>query len=130
MPICTVERKRFGDSASLRAARAPLSPASARSLRRALREETIAVSDMARRPLRRARTTMTAICSATPLMRSPCTRGGMVPNPSSLCTQVTLLWSSGAAPGGDVDLGLRPGGRGTGVARDQQAVDLPGYVAL
>src|SRR5215212_11474604 len=45
-------------------------------------------------------------------------------------TQVTLLWSSGAAPGGDVDLGFRPGGRGTGVARDQHAVDLPGHVAL
>src|SRR5215212_5834318 len=49
---------------------------------------------------------------------------------ASLFTQVTLLWSSGAAPGGDVDLGFRPGGRGTGVARDQHAVDLPGHVAL
>jgi hypothetical protein len=61
MPICTVERKRFGESASSSAARAPLSPASARCLRRALREETSAVSDMAKKPLRRVRTTMTAI---------------------------------------------------------------------
>ena len=29
-----------------------------------------------------------------------------------------------------MDLGFRPGGRGTGVARDQHAVDLPGHVAL
>jgi hypothetical protein len=28
-----------------------------------------------------------------------------------------------------VDLGFRPGGRGTGVARDQHAVDLPSDVA-
>src|SRR5918993_2131818 len=45
-------------------------------------------------------------------------------------TRVTLLWSSGAAPGGDVDLGFRPGGRGTSVATDQHAVDLPCNVAL
>src|SRR5215204_5744966 len=59
-------------------------------------------------------------------------RGPTVPWPLflPLFTQVTLLWSSGAAPGGDVDLGFRPGRRGTGVARDQHAVDLPGYVAL
>src|SRR5215208_6405508 len=59
-------------------------------------------------------------------------RGPTVPWPLflPLFTQVTLLWSSGAAPGGDVDLGFRPGGRGTSVARDQHAVDLPGYVAL
>src|SRR5918993_2536262 len=47
-----------------------------------------------------------------------------------LYTQMTLLWSSGAAPGGDVDLGFRPGGRGTSVARDQHTVDLPCNVAL
>src|SRR5215203_3383251 len=50
--------------------------------------------------------------------------------PSLLFTEVTLLWSSGAAPGGDVNLGLRPYRRGTDAARDQHAVDLPGYVAL
>ena len=45
-------------------ARAPLSPAWARSLRRALREETSAVSDMAKRPLRRGSATMIAIWKA------------------------------------------------------------------
>src|SRR5215207_5728286 len=82
MPICTVERKRVGESANFSAARAPLSPASARSLRRALREETSAVSDMAKRPLKRVRTTMTAICNPTPSIRGSCTRGARFPNPS------------------------------------------------
>jgi hypothetical protein len=48
----------------------------------------------------------------------------------SLFTGVTLLWSSGAAPGGDVGLLFRTCRRGTGAAREQHAVDLPGYVAL
>jgi hypothetical protein len=49
---------------------------------------------------------------------------------SYLFTRVTLLWSSGAAP--DVDEGLvsRSCRRGTGAARDQHTVDLPGEVAL
>src|SRR5215207_4866911 len=50
--------------------------------------------------------------------------------PSPVFTQVTLLWSSGVAPGVDVGLGFWPGRRGTGAARDQHAVDLPGEVAL
>src|SRR5215208_1684299 len=41
-----------------------------------------------------------------------------------------LLWSSGAAPGGDVGLVSRTCRRGTDAARDQHAVDLPGEVAL
>src|SRR5215210_3711014 len=53
-----------------------------------------------------------------------------VEDPARLFTLVTLLWSSGAAPGVEVGIGFRPGGRGTGAARDQHAVDLPGYVAL
>ena len=47
-----------------------------------------------------------------------------------LFTRVTLLWSSGAAPGGDLGLLFWTRRRGTGAARDQHAVDLPGYVAL
>jgi hypothetical protein len=77
-----VERKRVGESANSSAARAPLSPASARSLSRALREETSAVSDMAKRPLKRVRITMTAICNATPSIRGSCTRGTRFPNKS------------------------------------------------
>src|ERR687893_697214 len=47
-----------------------------------------------------------------------------------LFIEVTLLWSSSAAPGGDVNLGLRPSRRGTGAAREEHAVDLPGEIAL
>src|SRR5215208_7547410 len=47
-----------------------------------------------------------------------------------LFTLVTLLWSSGAAPGVDVGLLSRTCRRGTGAARDRHAVDLPGEVAL
>jgi hypothetical protein len=43
---------------------------------------------------------------------------------------VGLLWSSGVAPGVDVGLVSRTCRRGTGAARDQHAVDLPGEVAL
>src|SRR5215207_664571 len=45
-------------------------------------------------------------------------------------TQVTLLWSSGAAPSDDVGLVHWHCRRGTCAARDQHAVDLPGDVAL
>jgi hypothetical protein len=48
----------------------------------------------------------------------------------SLFTQVTLLWSSGAALSGDVALVLRPCRRGTDDSSDQHAVDLPSDVAL
>jgi hypothetical protein len=64
MPICTVERKRFGESASSSAERAPSSPASARCLSPALRAETSAVSDMEKRPLRRIKTTTIVLCNA------------------------------------------------------------------
>src|SRR5215210_6034324 len=47
-----------------------------------------------------------------------------------LFTQVTLLWSSGAAPGGDADRVFWSRRRGSGAARDQHTVDLPGHVAL
>src|SRR5829696_34435 len=47
-----------------------------------------------------------------------------------LFTQVTLLWSSGAARGGDVALLSWSCRLGTGAARDQHAVELPGDVAL
>src|SRR5262245_31030395 len=50
MPICTVERKRSGASASSRAARAPAS-LSARCCNRAFRDDTTAISDMAKTPL-------------------------------------------------------------------------------
>jgi hypothetical protein len=65
IPICTVERKRFGELASSSAERAPLSPASARCLRPAFRAETNAVSDMAKRPLRRIKRTTIALCNAS-----------------------------------------------------------------
>src|SRR5215208_4510948 len=48
----------------------------------------------------------------------------------ALFTLVTLLWSSGTSPGGDVRLVFRTCRRGTDAARDQHAVGLPGYVAL
>src|SRR5215208_4348591 len=47
-----------------------------------------------------------------------------------LFTLVTLLWSSGAAPGGDGALHLWSRRRGTGTVSDQHAVGLPSYVAL
>ncbi len=64
IPICTVERNRFGESANSSAERAPLSPASARSLRLPLRAETSAVSDMAKRPLSRIKSTTIVPCTA------------------------------------------------------------------
>ena len=64
MPICTVERKRLGESARFSAPRAPPSPDSARCLRPALRAETSAVSDMEKRPLRSIRRTMITPWSA------------------------------------------------------------------
>ena len=51
MPICTVDRKRVGDSASASAARARASPLSASCRRRTLRDDTTASSDIASRPL-------------------------------------------------------------------------------
>jgi hypothetical protein len=45
-------------------------------------------------------------------------------------TLVTLLWSSGAAPGDDVALILWSCRRATGAARDKHAVGLPSHVAL
>src|SRR5215211_5119732 len=47
-----------------------------------------------------------------------------------LFTEVTLLWSSGVAPSGDVGLVHRHFRRETGAARDEHAVDLPGDVAF
>src|SRR5215217_5288289 len=47
-----------------------------------------------------------------------------------LFTLVTLLWSSGVAPSGDLGLLFWTRRRGTGAAGDQHAVDLSGYVAL
>ncbi len=55
---------------------------------------------------------------------------GRLSHRRTLFTRVTLLWSSGAAPGDDVGFVLWACRRGTGAARDQHAVDLPGYVAL
>jgi hypothetical protein len=55
MPIWTVDRKRPGSSASLRAARAPERPASAMVLSRGLRAETTASSESANTPLSRMR---------------------------------------------------------------------------
>src|SRR5215208_1247469 len=48
----------------------------------------------------------------------------------ALFTQVTLLWSSGAAPSDNVGLVHWHCRRATCAARDQHAVDLPGDVAL
>jgi hypothetical protein len=47
----------------------------------------------------------------------------------SLFTGVTLLWSSGAAPNGDVGFVIWCCRRGKGAARDQHAVGLSGNVA-
>src|SRR5829696_5654243 len=55
---------------------------------------------------------------------------GLGPHFLPLFTRVTLLWSSGVAPGVDVGLVSRTRRRGTGAARDQHAVDLPSEVAL
>ena len=50
IPICTVERKSFGRSASSRATVAPRSPSSLRVRRRALRDEMTAISAIAKTP--------------------------------------------------------------------------------
>ncbi len=71
MPICTVERKRFGEFASSSAERARSSPASARCLRLALRAETNAVSDMAKRPFRRIKRTTIALWNARAVISGP-----------------------------------------------------------
>jgi hypothetical protein len=51
MPICTVERKRLGDSANFKARAAPLFPFSAFDCKSPLHEDTIAISVMANTPL-------------------------------------------------------------------------------
>ena len=51
MPIWTVDRKRPGSAASLRARAAPLTPLSRMVLSRAGRADTMASSDIASRPL-------------------------------------------------------------------------------
>jgi hypothetical protein len=66
-----VERKRFGEFASSSAERARLSPVSARCLRPALRAETNAVSDMAKRPLRRIKRTTIALWNARAVISGP-----------------------------------------------------------
>src|SRR5215218_3632800 len=50
--------------------------------------------------------------------------------PATLFTQVTLLWSSGVAPSGDLGLLFWTRRRGTGAAGDQYPVDLSSYIAL
>src|SRR5829696_2810823 len=47
-----------------------------------------------------------------------------------LCSEVTLLWSSGVGSGTDLGLVHRHCGRETATVSGQHAVDLPGYVAL
>ena len=59
-----MERKRLGESASSSAARPPVPFLGALPQASPLREETSAVSDMAKKPLRRIRKTMTAIWNA------------------------------------------------------------------
>ncbi len=56
MPICTVERKPVGSSASFSARAAPRLPDLAMVSRRARRAETMASSDMAKKPLSTTRT--------------------------------------------------------------------------
>ena len=51
MPTCTVERKPVGSSASFSARAAPRLPALAMVSSRARRAETVASSDMAKKPL-------------------------------------------------------------------------------
>ena len=53
MPICTVDRNSAGSSAYRRAAAAAFLPSSAACLRRALRDETMAISAMAKKPFTR-----------------------------------------------------------------------------
>src|SRR3712207_6277320 len=71
IPICTVERNRLGEFASSSAERARSSPASARCLRSAFRAETNAVSDMAKRPLRRIKRTTIAPWNARVVISGP-----------------------------------------------------------
>src|SRR4051812_48126001 len=56
MPICTVERNLPGSDASANARRDPLTPFSTKPARRAGREDTMANSDIERRPLMTIRT--------------------------------------------------------------------------
>jgi hypothetical protein len=60
MPICTVERKRPGSVANARARREPMTWRSTSACNRARREETIASSASASRPLRRISATTIA----------------------------------------------------------------------
>ena len=50
IPICTVDKKLVGSSASLSAVLAPLSPSAACLAKRALRAVTMAISDIAKTP--------------------------------------------------------------------------------
>ena len=55
IPTCTLERKRVGSDESFRACRAPALPVSAICSRRVRLEPTMAISDIAKTPLRRMR---------------------------------------------------------------------------
>ena len=77
MPICTVERNLPGSDASASARREPVMPFSTRAASRAGREETMASSDIASRPLMTIRIVTTPNSSAsmptTYQMRTPLT---------------------------------------------------------
>ena len=68
MPICTVERKPVGSSVSFSARAAPRLPDLAMVSSRARRAETMASSDMAKKPLS---TTSTSTMTMDMSMRSP-----------------------------------------------------------
>ena len=68
MPTCTVERKLVGSSPSFSARAAPRLPALAIASRRGRREETMASSDMAKKPFS---TTRTRTIRMGQSMRSP-----------------------------------------------------------
>jgi hypothetical protein len=55
IPTCTLDRNLVGSDASVKARRAPERPLSASCTRRARRELTMAISDIAKAPLSRMR---------------------------------------------------------------------------
>jgi hypothetical protein len=74
IPICTVERKPVGSSASRIARSAPGFPAFAISSSRARRAETMASSDMAKKPLSTT-STKTMTIDQTMRLLAPAGRG-------------------------------------------------------
>ena len=114
MPTCTVERKLVGSSASFSARSAPRLPAFAIASSRARRAETIASSDMAKKPFSTTSTRTITIGQSIGLPGGPSGGPGIIHRrrPARNAPPVGVPRNVGATPRGQVSrrCGRRPGG--------------------